>query len=127
MLPRLMAEYRHDERSLHASGVSSGQELDYLRLMPGDSVVVRLEWALEGLAFGRHELDAAAAALQASARRAEAVERATRLYYERLRLRVAIAATPPADARVRAEAELDLAAVNAQLHALTGLYGEAPP
>jgi hypothetical protein len=122
MLPRLAAEYRHDERSLYASGVSSGQELDYLRVMPGDSVSVRLEWALEGLAFGRHELDAAAAAAQAAVRRAEAVQSASRLYHERLRLRVALAAAPPASGRARAEAEIELAAVTAQLHALTGLY-----
>jgi hypothetical protein len=127
MLPRLVAEYRHDERSFHEVGLTSTAEVDYVRASPGDTVLVRLDWSLEGLVFGRNELAAATAAESAASHRLGAAERATRLYYERLRLRVALAAAPPGDGRARAEAELELASVTAQLDALTGLYGEAAP
>ncbi len=124
LLPRLVAEYRHDERSQTASGLSSGGEVDYVRLMPGDTAIVRLAWDLDTLVLGRSELAAVAAGEQAETRRREAAERATRLYFERMRLRLRIAADPPDSARARADAEVELAAVTAQLHALTGLYGE---
>lgn len=124
MLPRLSAEYRHDDRTLYAQGVSSGQEMDYIRATPDDQITVRLDWNLDGLVFGRSELAAAAAAQAAAGRRLAAVEHATRLYYERLRLRVALAASPPKTPQARAEAEIELAGVTAQLHALTGLYAE---
>jgi hypothetical protein len=127
MLPRLVAEYRHDDRTLRAVGVSSGEEMDYIRANPGDTVQVRLDWNLDGFVFGRSELPAAAAAEQAAAKRLAAAERATKLYYERLRLRVALAANPPSKGRARADLELDLASVTGQLNALTGLYGEGRP
>lgn len=126
LLPRVTAEYRHDERSYRVVGLSSGAEVDYLRSMPGDTFAVRLGWELDRLVFARGELEAASAAERAEARRREACDRATRLYYQRLRLRLALAAAPPAEARVRAEQELELDAVTAELDALTGLYGSAP-
>jgi hypothetical protein len=127
LAPRLVAEYRHDERSYRVLGLASGSEVDYVRSTPGDTVSVRLDFDLSSLVFGRHELEAAAAAQRAEARRHAAAERATRLYHERLRLRVALAASPPATARARAELEIELEAVTAQLDALTGLYGEGAP
>ncbi len=124
LVPRLVAEYRHDERSVHMVGLSSGSEVDYLRSSPGDTVSFRLGFDLDGLVFGRQELAVVAAGERAEARRRAAVERATRLYYERLRLRLSLMASPPASAHDRAALEIDLEAVTADLDALTGLYGE---
>ncbi len=124
LVPRVTAEYRHDERTYHVIGLSSGSEVDYVRSMPGDSVSVRLGWNLENLVFARGELDAASAAERAASARRAAAERATRLYYERLRLRLALLAAPPGQGRARAEQELELDEVTAELDALTGLYGE---
>ena len=127
LAPKLVAEYRHDERSYRVLGVASGSEVDYVRSTPADAVSVRLDFDLGGLVFGRHELEVAAAAQRAEARRRVAAERATKLYFERLRLRVALLASPPATARARAELEIDLDGVTAELDALTGLYGEGAP
>jgi hypothetical protein len=127
LVPRLVAEYRHDERSLHVVGVTSGSEVDYLRTSPGDTVSVRLGFDLDGLVFGKQELAAVAAAQRAEGHRRAAVDRATRLYHERLRLRLSLLASPPASARDRVALEIDLEAVTAELDALTGLYGESAP
>jgi hypothetical protein len=127
LVPRLVAEYRHDERSLHVVGVTSGSEVDYLRTSPGDTVSVRLGFDLDGLVFGRQELAAVAAAQRAEGHRRAALDRATRLYHERLRLRLSLVASPPASARERVALEIDLEAVTAELDALTGLYGESAP
>ncbi|WP_176062464.1 hypothetical protein [Anaeromyxobacter diazotrophicus] len=127
LVPRLTAEYRHDERSYRVVGLSAGAEVDYLRSMPGDSLSVRLGWELENLVFARGELEAAAAAERAEAKRRAASDRATRLYYQRLRLRLALLAAPPREGRARAEQELELDAVTAELDGLTGLYGEGAP
>jgi hypothetical protein len=127
LAPRVVAEYRHDERSLHVVGVTSGSEVDYLRTSPGDTVSVRLAFDLDGLVFGRQELAAVAAAQRAEGHRRTAVDRATRLYYERLRLRLSLAANPPSSPRERAALEIDLEAVTAELDALTGLYAESAP
>ncbi len=124
LVPRLGAEYRHDERVYRAVGLASGSEVDYVRSTPGDAVRVRLDWKLDELVFSRAELEAAGAAERAAGSRRAAVERATRLYYERLRLRVELAASAPAGARERAELELKLEGVTAELDALTGLYEE---
>ena len=126
LVPKVSAEYRHDERTLHMVGVSSGSEVDYLRTNPGDTISVRLGFDLDGLVFGRQELAAVAAAERADTRRRAAVERANRLYYERLRFRLSLAASPPSSARERAALEIDIEAVTAELDALTGLYGGAP-
>jgi hypothetical protein len=123
LLPKLAAEYRHDSRAYRVVGVTSTSEVDYLREMPGDTVSVRLAWDLEGLVFSRGELDAVAAAQRADARRRAAVERATRLYFDRLRLRVELLASP-LTALDRARMELDLEALDAELRALTGLGAE---
>jgi len=125
LVPRLTAEYRHDERSLRVVGISSGSETDYLRTSPGDAVSVRLALDLDGLVFGKQELAAVAAAQRAEGERRAAVDRATKLYHERLRLRLTLAASPPASPRERAGLEIDLEAATAQLEALTGLYGES--
>jgi hypothetical protein len=127
LVPRLSADYRHDERSYRVTGLSAGAEVDYIRSSPGDTVSVRLDWDLDGLVLGRRELEAASAAQRVAAGRQRAVERASHLYYERVRLRLALAASPPDDARKRAEVELELEEVTAELDALTGLYGEEAP
>jgi hypothetical protein len=127
LVPRVSAQYRHDERSYRVAGLASTSEVDYVRDAPGDTVSVRLDWSLDGLVLGREELAAAAAAQRAQAHRQRAVDRATHLYYERVRLRLALAASPPADARERAELELRIEEVTAELDALTGLYGEEAP
>jgi len=79
-------------------GLSSGSEVDYLRSSPGDAVSFRLLFDLDGLVFGRQELAVVAAAERADTRRRAAVERATRLYYERLRSRLSLLASPPTSA-----------------------------
>ena len=124
LVPRVAAEYRHDERVYRALGVTSGSEVDYVRETPGNAVEVRLSWDLGELVFSRAELDVAAAAERAEEKRRAAVERATRLYYERLRLRVELAESPPTGARERAELLLKLEGATAELGALTGLYEE---
>ena len=123
----LLLDEREDDRTFHEVGLTSSSEVDYYRSSPGDTISVRLDWRLDGLVFGHDELAAVSAADSAAARRLAAAEKATRLYYERLRLKVALASAPPGEARARAEAELELAGVTAQLDALTGLYGEAAP
>ncbi len=127
LAPKVVAEYRHDERSVHMVGVTSGSEVDYIRTNPGDTVSLRLGFDLDGLVFGKQELAAVAAAERADTLRRAAVERATRLYYERLRFRLSLLASPPVSARDRAALEIDLEAVTADLDALTGLYREGAP
>ncbi len=124
LLPRLSTSYRHDDRSVHVTGLTGTSEVDYLRSTPGDTVSVNLDWSLDGLVLGRAELQAVAASAAAEVRRRAAVDRATRLYYERLRLRLAVAANAPGTPRARAEQELELGQVTAELDALTGLYPE---
>lgn len=128
LVPRLSADYRHDERNYHVVGLSSGSEVDYLRSTPGDVVSVGLTWDLAGLVLGRRELEAVAASERAAGLRRAAVERATQLYFRRLELRLGLVAAPPESGRARAEAELALEQVTAELDALTGLYhaGSAP-
>ncbi len=48
------------------------------------------------------------------------MERAAQLYFERRRLRLALALAPPADPAARAEAELRVAEITARLDAATG-------
>jgi hypothetical protein len=124
LVPRLMAEYRHDDRSYRVVGLTATAEVDYLRESPGDAVTVKLDWDLGGLVFGRNELQAVSAAEKAEAGRRAAVERATELFYRRVRLRVGLLAHPPDEGEARAAAELDLQKATAELEALTGLYGE---
>jgi hypothetical protein len=126
LVPRVSAEYRHDERSYRVVGVTSTSEVDYLRQQPGDTVGVRLAWNLDGLVFGRAELEAVAAAQRADDRRAAAVRRATELHFERLRRRLELIAAAPTGL-ARARLELDLEELTAELRALTGLALEGPP
>lgn len=119
-LPRLSLEYRHDERATRVVGLNGNVESDYVRLSPGDQVAVRAAWDLDRLVFAPDELRAAATASQLVRRREEAVERATRLYFERRRQRLRLALSPPEGALDRAEREVDIDAVTAELDALTG-------
>jgi hypothetical protein len=126
LVPKVVAEYRHDERATHVVGLTGSSEVDYLRDAPGDTIAVRLAWNLDGLVFDRAELDAAAAAERAAARRRAAVERATRLYFERLRLKLDLVSGEPSGA-IRARMELELEAVTAELRAVTGIGVEGAP
>lgn len=127
LMPRVSSSVRHDVRSYHVFGYTSGEEVDYVRSTPGDAVALSLDFDLSGLVFNGRELEAAAAAERAEAARRAAAERATKLYFERLRLRVALVAGPPADASARLQLAMALEAVTAELHALTGLFGEVRP
>jgi hypothetical protein len=126
LLPRVSAELRLDDRSYRTVGLTTSAEVDYTRYTPGSGVVVRLSWDLPEAVFTEAELRAAAQAQAAARLRAEAVERATRLYFERQRRRLALVADPPASPRERAEQELRLEELAAELDALTGgLYSGA--
>jgi hypothetical protein len=119
-LPRLSLEYRHDERATRVVGLNGNVESDYVRLSPGDQVAVRAAWDLDRLVFAPEELRAAATAAQLVRRREEVVERATRLYFERRRLRLRLALSPPDGTLERAEREIAVDAAGAELDALTG-------
>ncbi len=116
LVPALSAEYRHDERG-RWYGVGSE---DLLRSAPGDAVSVRATWWLSRLVFTPDEVRAALAAADLARRRQERVERATRLYFHRRRLRLSLALSPPEDARARAELAVEIDEVAAELDALTG-------
>lgn len=119
-LPKLSLEYRHDERATRVVGLNGNVESDYVRFSPGDQLAVRAAWDLDRLVFAPDELRAAATASQLMRRREEAVERATRLYFERRRLRLRLALSPPDGALERTESEIAIDAVTAELDALTG-------
>jgi hypothetical protein len=120
LLPNLTAEFKHDQASNRVVGFQGSGEVDYLRLTPSDTFMVRATWELPSLVASASELTAAARAQELARRRAEAVEHVTKLYYERQRLRVALALAPPADPVARAQAELDIARLGAEIDALTG-------
>jgi hypothetical protein len=128
LLPRLTTEYRRDERSYRVVGLQGSGEVDYTRLAPGSAFVVRATWELGELVAAHGEISAAAAAAERARRRGEAVKRATALFHERRRARLALLLEPPADALSRAEAELEVDRLGAELDALTGglLSGRAP-
>lgn len=127
LLPRLTAEYRHDERSNRTVGLSGSGEVDYLRLTPGDTVLVRATWDLPELVSPRVELAAGRARAAAARRRTDAALRATALHFERRRRRLAVLLAPPEDPAARAEAELQILRLTAELDALTGgLYSGVP-
>lgn len=119
-LPRLSAEVQHDERSYRVVGLQGSGEVDYARSSPGTSVTLRATWELPDLVASRGEPAAASATLSRLRRREEAVRRATELYFERRRQRLALALDPPAAPMARAEAELRLDRLTAELDALTG-------
>jgi hypothetical protein len=120
LLPRFTAEFRHDEVANRVVGLQGSGEVDYVRLAPSDTFLVRATWELASLVAAPGEASAAAQAEARAKRRGEAVERVTRLFFERRRLRVALLLAPPADPLARARAELEIAQVGAEIDALTG-------
>jgi hypothetical protein len=120
LLPRLTAEYRHGEQTNRVVGYQASGEVDYLRLAPSDTFLVRATWELPSLVAAPGETSAGAQAQAHARRRAEAVEEVTRLHFERRRQRVALLLAPPADPVARAQAELEIARLGAELDALTG-------
>jgi len=119
-LPRLTTSFRHDERSQHTLGLTSTAEVDYVRLAPGNEVRLQLTWDLAGVAFSDAEVRTAEAAARAARQRAEAAERATRLYFKRRSLLATLWLAPPEDAGARLSAELALDEATAELDFLTG-------
>ncbi len=120
LLPRITAEYRHDIASNRVVGLQGSGEVDYLRLAPSDTFLVRATWELPSLLAPPAELTAGAQAQARARRRSEAVERVTRLFFERQRLRVALVLAPSPDPVARAQAELEVARLAAEIDALTG-------
>ncbi len=102
LLPKLTAEFTHDQASNRVVGIQGSGEVDYLRFTPSDSFMVRATWELASLVADSSELTAAAQAQALARRRAEVVEKVTKLFYERQRLRVALALAPPGDPVARA-------------------------
>ncbi len=125
-LPRLSAEVEHDERTTRVVGFTGSSEADYLRFSPGTRASLRAAWELDRLVFSRDELAVAEAASRLARHRQERVERATHLFFQRLRLKAELAVAPPEGAVERVRAELELGRVTAELDALTGgLLGRA--
>ena len=96
LLPRLTAEFRFDERSYRVVGLQGAGEVDYARHAPGwRAACARLGTSASSspprgrAATPRRRRDRAR-------RRDEAVRRATALYFERRRLRLALVLEPPA-------------------------------
>lgn len=120
LLPRITAEGRYDERSYRVVGLQGSGEVDYLRLAPGRALALRATWDLGAVVAAREELAAASAAVARVRRREEAVRRATELYHERRRALVQLLLSPPPSALARAEAELTIDRLTAELDGLTG-------
>lgn len=120
LLPKLSAEVQRDDRRYHVVGLTSTSEVDYVRHTPGTQVAVRVSWDLAGLAFADVEPRLRDEELTAAKASAEAVERATRLYFDRQRLLLSLVASPPASGSERAERELEIAELGGVLDALTG-------
>jgi len=120
LLPRFTAEYRHDQADNRVVGLQGSGEVDYSRLTPSDAFLVRATWELPWLLASPGELAAAAQAEAHARRRSEAVERVTRLFFERRRLRVALLLSPPLDPLAHAQLELEIAQAGAEIDALTG-------
>lgn len=120
LLPRLTAEIRHEDQSNRVVGLQGAGEVDYLRLAPGRTVLVRATWDLGHLVAAPGELQAANHAAARARLRAEAVTRVTRLHFERQKARVALLLEPPTDPVLRAQAELEVERLGAEIDALTG-------
>jgi hypothetical protein len=120
LLPRLTAEVRRDERSYRVVGLQSSGEVDYRHLSPGSAFLLRATWDLGELVAARGELAAAGLAEARARRRADAVRRATAAFYQRRRGQLALLLAPPEGALARAEAELEVERLAAELDALTG-------
>ncbi|HEU4385041.1 MAG TPA: hypothetical protein VFR85_16275 [Anaeromyxobacteraceae bacterium] len=119
-LPRLGAEVEHDERTTRVVGFTGAAESDYLRTSPGWRAGLRVSWELDRLVFSRDELAVAEAASRLARQRQERVERATRLLFQRVGLKAELVLEPPTDALQRAQRELELVRIAAELDALTG-------
>jgi hypothetical protein len=120
LLPRLTTEYRREERSYRVVGLQGSEEVDYLRFNPGSAFIVRATWDLGTLVAARGEIAAAQAASARAQRREAAMKRATTVYFDRRRAMLALLLEPPATALARAEAELAVDRLTAELDALTG-------
>lgn len=120
LVPRITAELRRDERSYRVVGLQAAGEVDYQHRAPGSAWVLRATWDLGELVAARGELAAAALSEGRARRRAEALRRATTLYFGRRRAQLALLLTPPDAALERAEAELEVERLGAELDALTG-------
>jgi hypothetical protein len=120
LLPRVTLEYRREERSYRVVGLQGAEEVDYLRFNPGSAVVVRATWDLAGLVAAKGEIAAAQAASARAQRREAALKRATAVFFERRRAMLALLLEPPPTALARAEAELSVDRLTAELDALTG-------
>ena len=120
LLPRISAEIRHEEQSNRVVGLQGSGEVDYLRVAPGTTVLVRASWILGHLVAAPGELQATTRAAARARHRAEAIARVTRLHFERRRARVALLLEPPADPVARVQAELEVEQLGAELDALTG-------
>ena len=118
-LPRISAEYRHDDRSSRVVGLQSGSEVDYLKILPGDTIGVRASWNFDEVVFSASELQAATAAAQVARRREERVERATQLYFDRRKKQAELLLAPPGPVRERIARQLELDSLTAALDALT--------
>jgi len=127
-LPRLSAEVRREDRTYRIFGLTGSGEVDYLRAAPGSVAAVRAVWDLDALIFSADEVRAAEAAARLLRHRDDLVTRATRLYFRRQRLRAALVLSPPEDAAERADRELALDEMTAELDALTaGLFRRGRP
>jgi hypothetical protein len=120
LLPRLTAEYRHEDQSNRVVGLQSSGEVDYLRLAPSEVFLVRATWDLPTLVAAPGELGAGTQAQVRSRRREEAVDRVTVLFFERRQKRLALLLEPPSDPLARAQAETEVARLGSEIDALTG-------
>jgi hypothetical protein len=120
LLPRLTVEARRDERSYRVTGLQAAGEVDYRHDAPGTTLLLRATWELGELVAAKGELAAANASEARARRRAEAVRRATAAFYERRSAQLALLLAPPEGALARAEAELEIERLAAELDALTG-------
>lgn len=120
LLPRVTAEIRVDDQSYRVVGLQGSGEVDYQRRSPGTTVALRATWDLAALLAAPRELAAAAVSGAAARRRDAAVRRAVALFYERRRAQLALLLAPPPSAVARAEAELAVDRLGAELDLATG-------
>ncbi len=120
LLPRVTAEYRRDEQSYRVVGLQGSGEVDYRRVAPGISFILRATWDLGSLVAARGEISAASQARERAHRRETAMARATSLFFERRKAMLGLLLEPPAAPLARAEVELAIDRMTAELDALTG-------
>jgi len=119
-LPHLSLQASRTQRDTRVVGVSGTLESDYLRQTPGFEVGLRASWELDRLLFAREEVNAAWTASRLRETRDERVRRATRLHFQRRRLLLQLAVEPPREPLARAEREVQVEEITAELDALTG-------